>query len=116
MGEISQGINTIDVTIASSETTSGVADFGDLTLSGITLPAMTGTSVTFQVSADGTNFYTLHDSTKTALSVTCDGTARAFYLEPTKFAGYRWIKVVSGSAEGAERTIKLIAVKAVTKR
>jgi hypothetical protein len=111
MPSLSQGIIRETATIAAAGTTSGIIDINDRTLVGMILPVMTGTSVTFQVSADKTNFYTLHDSTKTAVSVTCDGTARAFYLEPTKFVGWRWLKVVSGSAEASERSITLLAVK-----
>lgn len=107
-----QGILVSDAVIASSGTVSGAVDLGDMSLTGLVVPIMTGTALTFQVSADGTNYYVLHDYAKAAYTVTVDGTARAFYLLPATFAGWRWVKVVSGSAEGAERTIKLIAVQA----
>lgn len=112
----SQGILVENAVIANGGTVSGAVDLGDLSLSGLIVPVMTGTALTFQVSIDGTNFYVLHDRAKTAFTVTVDETARAFYLTPQIFAGWRYIKVVSGSAEDAERTIKLIAVQAASKR
>lgn len=112
-----QGILVENAVIANGGTVSSPAvDLGDLSLCGLIVPVMTGTALTFQVSVDGTNFYVLHDSTKAAFTVTVDGTARAFYLTPQIFAGWKYIKVVSGSAEGAERTIKVIAVQAASKR
>lgn len=112
MARPAQGILTASAVIASSGTVSGAVDLGDMTLTGLIVPTMTGTALTFQVSIDGTNFYVLHDYAKAAYTVTVDGTARAFYLLPATFAGWRFVKVVSGSAEGAERTITLIAVQA----
>lgn len=116
MARPSQGILTSSAVIASSGTVSSAVDLGDMTLTGLIVPIMTGTALTFQVSIDGTNYYVLHDYSKAAFTVTVDGTARAFYLLPTTFAGWRYVKVVSGSTEGAERTITLISVQAINKR
>ena len=111
-----QGILVENAVIANGGTVSAAVDLGDMSLCGLIVPTMTGTALTFQVSVDGSAYYVLHDSTKTAVTVTVDGTARAFYLTPQIFAGWRYVKVVSGSAEGAERTIKVIAVQAASKR
>lgn len=110
---IQDGTSYVAAKILSGATVSDDINLGDKTLSILIIPAMTGTSISFQVSIDGANYYELNDSTKTAVSVTCDGTARAYYLDPVKFAGVRNIKLVSNSAEGADRDIYAIGVKAI---
>jgi hypothetical protein len=36
------------------------------------------------------------------------GTSRYVALDPAVFAGVKWVKVVSGSSEAAERTITIV--------
>lgn len=98
----------IDTTIASSGTDSQAIDLFGMNMVGILFPSeMTGTSMTFKASVDGSNYYTCYDSAGSAVSltVTADGYV---LLTPSDFAGVRYIKLVSGSSEGAERTIKVI--------
>jgi len=111
---IGRGMDYHTDTIANGAATSSGVDLLSMTLNGLLLPAMTSTSITFEVSVDGSNYYTLHDSDKTALTVTCDGTARAFYLEPVKFAGFRFVRAVAASNEAAQRTLTFIGVQAIS--
>lgn len=95
-------------TIAASGTTTGVINTGGFALCGILFPAaFTGTTVTFQVSVDGTTFVSLKTTTSgTALSYTvAQGTFAA--INPQDFQGVKYLKIVSGSTEGSARTLTL---------
>ncbi len=98
---------TKNAVIAAAGTTSAAVNIAPLTLVGITFPAaFTGTTVTFTVcdTADGT-FVPLYNSAG-AVSFTI-AQARHYALDPVNFRGIQFLKVVSGSAEGAERTLIL---------
>lgn len=101
----------LQATIASGQTKSGVITLAGFTPVGILLPAaFTGTALTFEASIDGTNFFPVKAGTGgNALSYTvAQGTYAA--LDPKDFYGIQYLKVVSGSTEGAARTLNL-AVK-----
>lgn len=96
------------VVVASGGATSAVIDMKGFSLVGVLLPAtFTGTTLTFTVSVDGTNFFALKSTTSgTALSYTVvQGTYAA--IDPFPFYGVRYLKIVSGSTEGANRTLTL---------
>ena len=100
---------TASVVIANGQTVSEAAPFYGLRLVGLITPAaLTGTSVTFQGSVDGVTYVPIYDSAGVAITATVS-TSRWTVLDPADFAGMAYIKVVSGSAEGAARTIVLIA-------
>lgn len=85
-------------------TKSGVIDLMGCTLTGIRTPAnMSGTGLTFE-SGDSMNgtFLPLRDSSNTAIGVTIDNVARQYQVDPVKFAGVRFLKVVSSAAETAK--------------
>lgn len=96
------------VTILSGQTVSDAKDLANTTLCGIETPAaLTSTAITFQGSNDGTTYVPIKDSVSgAAISVTVT-TSSGYSLNPSQFAGWRFIKVVGGSAEGADRIIKL---------
>ncbi len=97
------------VAIANGQTVSDAVDLGGLRPIALVTPAaLTGTSFTFQSSVDGTTFVPVYDSSGSQVSVTVS-TSRFVVLSPTSFAGVRHLKVVSGSAEGAARTIQIVA-------
>ncbi len=101
----------VDATIANGATVSSTINLGGFTPVGILLPAaFTGTSISFQASVDGTNFFPVRAGTGGALLsyTVAQGTYAA--LNPNDFHGIHYLRVVSGSAEGAARTLK-IAVK-----
>lgn len=91
-----------------AQAASPVIDMHGFSLAGILLPAtFTSTTLTFTASVDGTNFYALKSTTSgSALSYTvAQGTYAA--IDPVAFYGIRYLKIVTGSAEGATRTLTL---------
>lgn len=97
------------VAIANGQTVSDAVDLGGLRPIALVTPAaLTGTAFTFQASVDGSTYVAVYDSSGSAVSVTVS-TSRYIVLSPTTFAGIRFLKVVSGSAEGGARTIQVVA-------
>ena len=99
--------------IASGATVSSVVDTRGGIITGLILPAaFTGTAITFQVSdkVDGT-FVALYDETNTAISLTV-AQGRGYKIDPSLLAGWRFVKIVSGSAEGAIRSV-ILSIRAV---
>lgn len=105
----------VTVTILSGATVSNAADFHSTTFSGIVLPAaFTGTALTFQVSPDGVDYQLLYGPTGAAVSLTVAGATPARTYSFTadvanELSHWRWVKVVSNAAEGADRLIGLWA-------
>lgn len=96
------------ITIANTATVSSVLtlDRQRIPLALITPAALTGTAFTFQASPDGTNYYPLYYE-GTAYSVTVSA-SRHVALDRRVFEAVKYLKVVSGTAEGALRTIGVI--------
>jgi len=95
-------------TIASGQTVSAALDLGDKTLVGLQMPsAFTGVALTFQASFDGTTYATVVDDTGGSLTYTV-AASTYIVIHPTTFAGIKKLKVVSGTAEGADREIVAI--------
>lgn len=101
-------IRNITATIANGQTKSGAIDLDFATLCGIFLPAaFTGTALTFEASATETGtFVPVVDGAGASVSKTV-AQGQYVYLDPAIFAGLRFIKVVSGSSEGAARSLTL---------
>lgn len=96
----------VEAVIPSGGTTSSVVDLSNFTLCAIDFPAMTGTSVTFEGSTELNGTYKpIADSADANKSVTVSGTPKIRCVNPQEFAGLRFIRAVSGSNEGAERTL-----------
>lgn len=91
------------VTIAASGTVSTAIDVASKSVVGIFVGTMTGTALTFQASRDGTTFVPI-DTGAGAYSITI-ADDEMYVLNPANFHGAKEIKVVSGSSEGAERTL-----------
>lgn len=107
------------LTIANGQTTSDAFEAASCAAFGLQLPGtFTGTAITFQVSADkGTTYQTLYeyDSTTDDGSAT-RATTRAVvqgrsYDLPAELASWTHFKIVSGSAEGAARTLVVVGKK-----
>lgn len=101
--------------IASGSTTSAAVDLGvsapDGGLVGIVMPAtFTGASITFQVSADDTTYQALNNASNSAISLTVTQAKSYGFTADIRSAlvGWRWIKIVSASSEGGNRSIGLI--------
>ena len=105
-GDISMTLRKL--TIANGATVSDIVDVQGHGLVGIIIPAaFTGTTLTFQGSFDNNTFVAMYDSAGTELSVTVS-TSRMISFCPSDFVSPRYLKIVSGSAEGAERIVELM--------
>ena len=106
---VREKLDYITITIASSGTTSTAADLTGKSLVGFYLPAtFTGTTITFTgaPSSSGT-FVAFHDGAGAAYSKTVVQNTLV-PLNPADTASLQHVKLVSGSTEGAERTITLV--------
>lgn len=63
---------------------------------------ITGTTVTFLVSADGTNYVPLYDETTTEVSLTFSGSPRAWGLPIKNLFGWTSMKVRLGTSASAK--------------
>ena len=98
------------IDISDNATTSSAAQCDGLLLSGIVFPAaMTGATITFDFSFDGTTFYDVveTDGTEVSYSVSAGNVVR---VDPSgwAFASPGFLRVTSASSEAADRTINLI--------
>lgn len=105
---------TTTATIASGQSLSGSINLGLRSLLGITMPAAwTAAALSFAVSHDGVTFYPVSDQDGEVVipaDVAVAGAAVA--IDPALLAGWRFIKVRSGTAgaavaQGASRTLLL---------
>lgn len=72
----------------------------------VTPAALTGTAFTFEGSMDSSTFVPVYnEGTQYSVNV---GTSRYVALNAAVFQGLQSIKIVSGSAEGADRTIQIV--------
>jgi hypothetical protein len=96
-------------TIANAATVSGAVDCTDgrTAFAIVTPAALTGTAMTFQASHDGTTYNPITDTAGAAYSITV-AASRYIPITSAHFAGARYIKVVSGSSEGASRAIIVV--------
>lgn len=76
---------------------------------GIILPVTTGTVFGFEVSEDGSTWFTLKDTAGTAITVTkAAASASAHPLSAQSFAGWGWLRVTANSGnEGSARSVIL---------
>jgi hypothetical protein len=103
--KLNRASNSNTVTIAASGTTSTVFTLDGYAVGGIILPSQfTGTTMTFLVcDTYGGTYVALEDAGGATISYTVEA-AKAYALPPELFA-FPYAKLVSGSSEGAERTI-----------
>lgn len=97
----------VSVTIANGAQLSSVIKLNGFALVGVKTPAaLTGTAFTFEAcDADGSNSVPLKVTTSgTALSYTVT-TASYYAIDPAPFQGVQYLKIKSGTAEGAARTL-----------
>lgn len=94
-----------NVVVSSGETVSAAIDLRGTTLCGVLTPAsFEGTALTFQASADGTNFFPVKNGDGTDFSVTVAANTYT-KLDPADFAGIQNLKIVSGTVTTADRTL-----------
>jgi hypothetical protein len=96
-----------DVKIASGQTESEAIDCLGGVLVGIKTPAtLTGTSMTFKVSDDGVAYIDYYNAAGNQVTSAMPVSKR-IGIEPVDFAGIQKLKIVSSSAEGADRLFTL---------
>jgi len=94
------------VTIASGQTVSTALSVAGMDLVAVLIPSVfTGTTITFQGSIDGSTFSALYNHDGTAYSLTNVAASRLIQFTANDFIGMNYIKLVSNSSEGADRTI-----------
>lgn len=104
----------MSVTIAGGSSLSGAVDLNGLSLVAILMPtAWDGTSITFQASVNGTDWFNLHDAAGNAITVTV-AASRYIQLDWQRFLGIRYLRIRSGTASSpvnqtATRTLRLVA-------
>lgn len=91
--------NQSKATIAISTSLSPAVDLRGTKLAAIKMPAAwTAAPITFQASADGTNYFDLHDSAGVEIAWTVAANQYVINAVPTEWAGVRYIKVRSGTS------------------
>lgn len=105
-------VSAKNLTIANGATTSDAFEASSCVAFGLQMPAaFTGTTLTFTVSADkGTTYQALYDEFNVAVSMTV-AASRSYDL-PATLASWTHFKIVSGSSEGAARTLWVVGKKA----
>lgn len=73
---------------------------------GIYKPTTTSTAITFEASLDNSTFYTVMNG-NSAYSITVATGAGFVNVDPSYFDGAKWIKIATGSNEGADRSIPI---------
>lgn len=99
--------NAVPASIANGQQASAAIDLKGFTPCTLFMPAaFTGTAITFQVSTaiDGT-YEDLYNSSGQVSYTVSQG--KAYALDPKDFYGVRFLKIKSGSAEGAARTVTI---------
>lgn len=100
----------LSVTIPNGTTTSDAQALGGNTLCGIIFPyELTGSTISFEVSVDGVDYVTLKkvEDGGTAYTI-AKGSHVAVPLLPSTWAAWRYVRVVSASAEGGDRIFQLV--------
>jgi hypothetical protein len=103
-------VKEVLIDVSDNATISSGVNTDGMLLTGIVFPAaMTGTELTFDFSIDGTNWYDVVETDGTAVTYTVTA-GDAVRVDPSgwAFASSGFIRVTSGSAEAADRSIKLI--------
>lgn len=93
-------------TIANGETDSDAIYKQHLDLCGVLLDTLTGDNVSFEVSLDGSTYETLSWEGSAVSFAKAGG--NALMWDPLKFRRWPYVKIISDSAEGAERSLSPI--------
>lgn len=108
---MAKNLRVSTLTIANGATVSSTLTLENnrVPLAVITPAAMTGSALTFNASDDGSTFYPLYNESSSYSVTIGTSTARHYALARQPMEGVKYFQVVSGSAEGAARTIKVIS-------
>jgi hypothetical protein len=96
--------------IANGQTVSSAVNCDGLDVVALQLPAaFTGVAITFQGSADNVLYQQIYDDAGAAVSLTvAQGRYVVINTLTKQLRGMRFLKIVSGSAEGAARVIQVV--------
>jgi YD repeat-containing protein len=95
-------------TILNGATTSDAVNVDSKIVTGIDLGAtLTGTTLGFSHSVDGTTYRVAYDDSGSIIAWTVAG-GRFLTFNPP-LMGYKWIKLISGSSEGGDRTLQVVS-------
>lgn len=108
-GSVGNTADYEDVVIAQDETTSTVIDTDGRVIGGFGLPSeLTGTTISLQDSDDNVTFKAVRMSdSDDDLSITVAASKHIILVPTVAYNLLRYVKVVSGSAEAAARTIRV---------
>lgn len=96
-------------TIAASGTTSDTVDCTRNSLVAIITPsALTGTSLTFTASIDGSTFVAVREVGGASAYTVTMAASQYIPLDPRVFAGMQHVRLVSGSTEASARSISCV--------
>lgn len=101
---------THDLTIDISEDVdlSDAVDVSGVTVCGAIIPSTyNGTALSFQVSADGANYYPMYDTAGNSVSYTVS-TSRYVKFNPDDFAGVKHLKLSTPNQSGEDTVITLL--------
>ena len=101
--------DSLDLTIAASGTTSNAVPIDHYTWFALKFPgAITGATIAFEASDDGENFYDIVNEDG-SVSITPPGSEVIMVLNyaSPNLAPFRWVRIVSASAEAAARSFTL---------
>lgn len=98
------------VVISSGQTESTEIDLNGTTLVGVMTPAtITSTTLTFKAAlTSGGTFNAVTGTSGSAISYTISA-GKYFAIDPKDFHGVRYLKLVGGSSEGADRTLTVLS-------
>ena len=104
-------IYTQDAVVANGGTNSSSVDLNGHVLIGIATPAdLTSTSGELQTSIDNETWLPIYDREGNQFTLEL-AASRFIAIPPGDIAGLHNVRIVVGSAEGAERTLKLVCRK-----
>ena len=103
-------VNIFPATITSGNTDSSAVDVAENGVCGLEIPsAFTGSSISFKVTSNPNGTYqTLTNSDGTTYTLTV-AAGKNIIVRPINLAGWRFMKLVSGSTESADRKINIMA-------
>jgi hypothetical protein len=105
---------TSTAVIAQSGTVSTIVGIGGRTITDITCPACTGTSISLSECDTSTGTFIITCSDTAQVSFTVGAAARKVHLQPSGLFGIQFLKLTSNGAEAAERTFTITTVDVVS--
>lgn len=101
--------DNIKATILNTATESAAIDISGTTLVGFIIPAaFQGTTINFQVSIDGTTFFTLDDYQGNVVTITGIAAGNAINWQRGDLSPWQHLKLVAGSAQTSDIEIQCI--------